>query len=161
MTNQEWLDRLNSWHEDGWHGDIAEAIEQLPESERDDEIVSRYGRALNNLGRYSEALQQLLKIEPQRRHDSVWHFRVGYACFFLQQWQEALAAFEKSEKQEPDNEVTLEFIEDSRKMMARHAEAVRELNRMPFRDRDFSHFWERSDYADESYVEAPPTAEYR
>ncbi len=156
--SKELLNKLKSWYEDDQHDQIAEAIEQLPESERDYEIVSHYGRALNNLGRYSEALQQLLSIEQQGRQDSVWHWRIGYSYFFLQRWEEALSAFEQADKLEPD-ETTQEFIEACRDTMERQAEAIKEINRVPFQERDFSQFWEQSDYADESYVEAPPTAE--
>jgi len=156
--SKELLNKLKSWYEDDQHDQIAEAIEQLPELERDYEIVSHYGRALNNLGRYSEALQQLLSIEQQGRQDSVWHWRIGYSYFFLQRWEEALSAFEQADKLEPD-ETTQEFIEACRDTMERQAEAIKEINRVPFQERDFSQFWEQSDYADENYVEAPPTAE--
>jgi len=157
--SEELLDKLVSWYEEDRHDKIAEAIEQLPESERGYELVSHYGRALNNLGRYTEALQQLLSVESQGRQDSVWHYRVGYAYFFMQQWEESLSAFEQADKLEPDDAATLEFIETCRNLMERQAEAVREINQVPFRERDFSRFWERSDYADDNYTEAPPTAE--
>ncbi|RKN84330.1 SMI1/KNR4 family protein [Paenibacillus ginsengarvi] len=153
---KEMLDKLANWYEEDRHDQIAEAIEQLPETERDDEIVGHYGRALNNLGRYTEALQQLLKV---KRRDSVWFYRVGYAYFFMQQWEEALSAFEQAEELEPGDERVREYITDCRNILARQAELIRELDRVPFRERDFSQFWERSDYADESYVEASPTDE--
>ncbi|MFB9279802.1 SMI1/KNR4 family protein [Cohnella cellulosilytica] len=157
--SKELLDKLESWYDEGQHDQIAETIEQLPESERDYEIVSHYGRALNNLGRYGEALQQLLSIEQQGRQDPVWQWRIGYAYFFLQQWEKAVAAFEQAEKLGSDNEAVQEFKEACRDIMERQAEAIKEMERVPFRERDFSQFWERSDYADKSYVEAPPTDE--
>ncbi|WP_372628928.1 SMI1/KNR4 family protein [Cohnella sp.] len=157
--SKELLDKLQSWYEDDQHDKIAETIEQLPESELDYAIVNHYGRALNNLGRYSEALQQLLSIEEQGRWDPAWHWRIGYAYFLLQQWEEALSAIEQAEKLGSDIETVQEFMEYCRDIMKRQAEAIKEINRVPFRERDFSQFWERSDYANESYIEAPPTAE--
>jgi len=156
---KELLDKLEGWYDDDLHDRIVETIERLPETERDYEIVNHYGRALNNLGRYSEALQQLLSIERQGRQDPVWHWRIGYAYFFLQRWEEALSAFEESEKLRSGNETVREYMKYCRDITERRAEAIKEINRAPFRERDFSRFWERSDYADENYVEAPPTAE--
>lgn len=159
MMSKELLDKLKGWHEKRQYHKIVEAIEQLPESERDYELVNQYGRALNNSGRYAEGLQQFLKIERQGQQDALWHYRVGYAYFYMQQWEPALAAFEQADRLEPNDEATLEFIEKCRKSIVQRDKANVEFNRMSFHERDFSLFWERSEYADQNYTEETPTPE--
>ncbi|MFE4570870.1 SMI1/KNR4 family protein [Paenibacillus chitinolyticus] len=157
--SKELLDKLQSWYDDDQHDKIVEAIEQLPESERDYELVGHYGRALNNLGRYTEALQQLLSVEQQGKQDTTWNWRIGYSYFYMHQWEKALSAFEQFDRLEPGDADVDRYIEACHDIMVRQAVAIREITRVPFRERDFSQFWEMSDYADKSYVEAPPTAE--
>jgi len=156
--SKELLEKLRSWYEDEQHDKIVEAIELLPELERDYEVVGHYGRALNNLGRYHEALQQLLSIEQQGRQDATWNWRIGYSYFYMHRWEEALSAFEQFDHLEPGDEDVDAYIEACRDIIERQAKAIREIERVPFRERDFSQFWEKSDYANKSYVEAPPTA---
>ncbi|MFD0715762.1 Imm51 family immunity protein [Paenibacillus sp. GCM10027626] len=155
---QELLHKLNKWHTNGQSLKIVEAIEEIPESERDYEIVNHYGRALNNLDRHEEALQQLMTVKEQGQQDWLWHFRVGYAYYYLDRFAEALEAFEHVERLEPGDADTLYFIKDCHKEMSRRQPIKPEMD-IPFRERDFSQFWEQSDYADESYVEEPPTAD--
>ncbi|MEY9977287.1 Imm51 family immunity protein [Lysinibacillus sp. RC79] len=152
------LNMLEKWYEENQHDKIVEAIEQLSKSERDYEIVGHYGRALNNLGRYHEALSQLCTVKKQGQQDADWHWRVGYAYFYIQEWQEALAAFEKAKELQFDTR-TEEYIVACRNIMEKSAEALDDIKLVPFHERDFSQFWEKSDYADKNYVEVSPTTE--
>ncbi|MGE8006322.1 SMI1/KNR4 family protein [Lysinibacillus sp. NPDC093216] len=151
------LNMLEKWYEENQHDKIVEAIEQLSKSERDYEIVGHYGRALNNLGRYHEALSQLCTVKKQGQLDADWHWRVGYAYFYIQEWQEALAAFEKAKELQFDTR-TEEYIVTCRNIMKKSAEALDD-KLVPFHERDFSQFWKKSDYADKNYVEVSPTTE--
>ncbi|WP_307720060.1 hypothetical protein [Paenibacillus ehimensis] len=73
------LEQLNLWHEEDEFENIIDRILEIPERERDYDVISHLARAMNNLERYEEALQQLLSIEKQGGNDPLWHFRAGYA----------------------------------------------------------------------------------
>lgn len=152
------LNMLEKWYEENQHEKIVEAIEQLSKADRDYELVGHYGRALNNLGRYHEALSQLCTVKKQGQQDTDWHWRVGYSYFHIQEWQEALAAFEKAKDLQFDTR-TEEYIVACRNIMKKSAEALDDIELVPFHERDFSQFWEKSDYADKNYVEVYPTTE--
>ncbi|WP_042473292.1 Imm51 family immunity protein [Bacillus ndiopicus] len=156
--SEKLLSMLEKWYEDDQHDKIVEAIEQLPKSERNYELIGHYGRALNNLGRYQEALSELFTVKQQGQQDADWHWRVGYAYFYMQKWQEALDAFEKTLELQFDA-IAEEYIVACQDIIKKSAEALEDIKLTPFRERDFSQFWEKSDYADKNYVEAPPTTE--
>ncbi|MNN91691.1 Tetratricopeptide repeat protein [compost metagenome] len=80
------------------------------------------GRALNNLGRYKEALKWFLKIEEEGRNNPLWHFRVGYAYYYLDQNEEAAKEFEIAHQMDPEDEDTLTFLEWSRNEAADQSE---------------------------------------
>ncbi|GEM_PF-1319979 len=77
------LKKLDQWHEDDEHQLIIDEIDELNADERDYQIQSMYARALNNLNREAEALAVLLELEAQGQDDSLWHFRVGYALYYM------------------------------------------------------------------------------
>ncbi|GLC87112.1 Imm51 family immunity protein [Lysinibacillus piscis] len=159
MMPKELLDKLEKWYENHQHDKIVEMIEQMPESQRDYEIIGHYGRALNNVGRFNDALSELEAVKKQGQQDAAWHWRVGYAYFYMQEWQEALSAFEKAKALGFDSETVEEFITYCHNIMRNIVEALEDIERVPFNERDFSQFWEKSDYAAKNYVEAPPTTE--
>lgn len=156
--SKELVKQLEHWYEEHQHNQIVEAIEQLPELERHYEIVGHYGRALNNLGRYAEALQQLMMFKEQGQQDADWHWRVGYAYFFMHKWQEALTSFKRAQELRFDDRAEA-YIIYCQNIMNDIEQLTEDIQRVPFRTRDFSQFWEKSDYANENYVEAAPTAE--
>lgn len=171
--DQTLLDQLNQWHEEDEHQQIVNTLLAVPEEEREYEMISRLGRAYNNLDLYDEALSQLEKIAEAGRQDSVWHFRVGYAYFYLRRYEEAVQAFAISDKLEPGNENTEYFLQMSRhkwekqqkqeqRLAAKKAakEAGRSsMDTVPFSDEFLSDFWEKSEYARQEYVSEPPTDE--
>ncbi len=172
--NQQWLEQLNQWHEDDEFEQIIEAIEAIPEKERDSETIGLLARAMNNAERYEEALQQLQLIAKEGEKDPLWQFRAGYAYFHLAQYEHALRAFEAADQLEPEDEDTNWFISTCRRKAAKQK---REAERMakaklassqsdgeavawePFEGFDFTGFWDDSSYALKSYVSAPPTDE--
>lgn len=156
--SKELVKQLEHWYEEHQHNQIVEAIERLPELERHYEIVGHYGRALNNLGRYAEALQQLMMFKEQGQQDANWHWRVGYAYFFMHKWQEALTYFKRAQELRFDDRAEA-YIIYCQNIMNDIEQLTEDIQRVPFRTRDFSQFWEKSDYANENYVEAAPTAE--
>ncbi|MDR0267711.1 Imm51 family immunity protein [Paenibacillus sp.] len=108
------LEQLNLWHEEDEFEQIIGKIEEIPEQDRDYDLVSHLARALNNLERYDEALQQLFMIKTEGEHDPLWHFRVGYAYYYLTQYEDAVRAFKMAKKLDPEDEDTLMLLNWSR-----------------------------------------------
>lgn len=118
MTREELIQQLNDWHEADEYEEIVDRIKEVPTMFIDDELASHLGRALNNLERYKEALKWFNKIGEEGRNDPLWHFRVGFAHYYLDQNEEAVAAFEVAHEMDPEDEDTLTFLEWSRQAAA-------------------------------------------
>ncbi len=164
------LEQLARWHDEDEYAKIVERIMDIPEPDRDYVLIGQLGRALNNLDRYSEALEQLLSIAEQGEKDPIWHYRVGYAYYYLKQYDQAVREFELADKLEPGDEAVLQLLDWSRRSAERE---VREQQRFAaaqssgsghsgggrYDPQEFADFWEDSDYALNSYVSEPPTDE--
>lgn len=81
--NEELLEQLEEWHEEDEFEEIVDAITEIPEQERDYALISHLGRALNNLERYEEAVEQFLSIQEEGKDDPLWHYRIGLAYYYL------------------------------------------------------------------------------
>ncbi|MDR2104525.1 MAG: DUF4375 domain-containing protein [Deferribacteraceae bacterium] len=96
MDKESLLAKLVELHDADQHEEALELIEKTPESERDYLIASYYARALNNLDRYEEALQILMRLESEGANDPFWHFRVGYSLYYLEREAEAAGYFKRA-----------------------------------------------------------------
>ncbi|MDR2517551.1 MAG: suppressor of fused domain protein [Spirochaetaceae bacterium] len=104
---------LETWHARDKHKKIAAAIEKIDPGEWDYGIVSCYARALNNLSRYEEALAVLLPLRQEGAEDGKWHFRVGYALYFLGREAEAAEYFRAAIDHGDNDESTVSFLNAS------------------------------------------------
>ncbi|CZE49168.1 suppressor of fused domain protein [Campylobacter geochelonis] len=90
--NDKLLDKVTHLHEDGEHEKILELLENEPsEYERD----GLYARALNNLERFNEAKELLLKHAKNGENDCVWHYRIGYSYYWLNEYENFINHFER------------------------------------------------------------------
>ncbi|MDR0399987.1 MAG: suppressor of fused domain protein [Treponema sp.] len=105
--------RLVSWHEKEQHGRIIRAIEKLDRENRDFEITGYYARALNNAGRFQDALDALLNLEEEGKDDATWCFRVGYALYYLNREEEAAEFFFKAIERGDDSEDSRALLQAS------------------------------------------------
>jgi tetratricopeptide (TPR) repeat protein len=96
MDRADFIKQLNIWHENDEHQQIIDAIEKLPRDDWDFEISGLYARALNNLKRFKEALDQLNMFQNEGRENGVWNFRVGYSLYYLNREAEAAEYFQKA-----------------------------------------------------------------
>ncbi|MEK5025277.1 SMI1/KNR4 family protein [Paenibacillus sp. FSL M7-1046] len=149
------LEQLELWHEEDEIQEIVDAIEEIDPEERDYVLNSHLGRALNNLGRYEEALELFEEIAEEGEEDPLWHFRVGFCHYYLKQYDEAIREFEIADKLDPEDEDTLEFLTLSRRKAAKKKSTVKK----PVQKFDFSNFWDDSEYALDTYVSEPPSDE--
>jgi tetratricopeptide (TPR) repeat protein len=111
---EELVSRIKDLHEKNGHDEILRALEAVPRDELGYELAGFYARALNNLERYREALDVLLGFERDGKEDGIWHFRVGYALYYLGREAEAASYFQKAIDYGDDCEDTRQFLEASR-----------------------------------------------
>ncbi|MCT2194772.1 SMI1/KNR4 family protein [Paenibacillus sp. p3-SID1389] len=177
---EELLEQLQTWHEEDEYEKIVQAVMDVPEEERDYQLISHLGRALNNLERYEEAVEQFLKIADEGQDDPLWHYRIGLAYYYLDRYDEARIAFETADRLEPGDEDTLEFLswieEKTAAGEAGDEEATSESSGSEAAeakgsegeqiaaepvvfegDFDAEGFWDDDNPAAEKYVSAPPT----
>lgn len=154
------LVQLDEWHEEDEFEEIVDAIMDVPAEDRDYVLISHLGRALNNLERYEEAIEQFITIAEEGKDDPLWHYRIGLAYYYLDQYDDALREFEISDQLDPGDEDTLEFLNWIRSKTAQKPVEESNVSSVQFdTDFDFTNFWEDSDQALEQYVSDPPTDE--
>lgn len=170
---QHLLDQINEWYEADEHQQIVDTLLAIPEEERDYESIGELGRAYNNLGLYEEALAHFDTISEAGNQDALWHYRVGYALYYLKRYEDAAQAFRKADQLEPGDQRTESFLywslqkaEKQKREQLRLAQKAASIKqgdsakkRGDFSDAWLADFWEDSEYAREAYQSAPPTDE--
>lgn len=108
--NDELMEQIDEWHKAEKHQEIIDALEQIPEAERDFETTGFLARAYNNIEEYAKAAELLESVREEGAEDERWNFRMGYAQYFLCNYREALSYFSKARELEPENGDALSFI---------------------------------------------------
>ena len=108
--NDELMKQIDEWHKAEKHQEIIDALEQIPEAERDFETTRLLARAYNNIEEYAKAAELLESVREEGAEDERWNFRMGYAQYFLNNYREALDYFSKARELNPEDEDTLSFI---------------------------------------------------
>jgi len=159
--NEELLAKLDAWHDEDEYQEIIDAITEIPEEERDYELTSHLGRALNNLGQYEEGLEQFLSIEEEGESDPLWHYRIGVSYYYLKRYDEALKAFTIADELEPEDEDTLEFLGWIKRKLAKKAakKPITKPTKKPVVTFDSTGFWDDSELSFEEYISDAPTDE--
>ena len=110
-VSKELLEKLDQWHEENKHREIVREIGELPEELRQDyDIQGRLARALNNTGKYKEAMAVLESVRQIGEQDHRWWSRMGYAYYQLDRMEEAKECFLTAQRLDPDNEDARTFL---------------------------------------------------
>ena len=100
---QKLLEQLNQWHEEEEYEKIAEEIRKIPEKDWDYDLICHLARACNNLGEYDTAAGLLLQAQAEGEKDPLWHYRLGYAYYYLDREKEAKEELEKACRLDPSD----------------------------------------------------------
>ena len=122
------LTHIQKWHEEGENQKIIDAIAEIPEEERGYELTSLLARAFINLAMttsnkvfYTRAEEILRSVETEGLNDSMWHYRMGYALYYMDREEEALVYLRQASALDPEHSearnlisVCEQYIERSR-----------------------------------------------
>lgn len=102
---------LQEWYEIGDHTKIISYLEALPAEEMNDDLWGQLARAYNNNEEYEKALAVLEKVSKEGRIEATWHYRRGYAYFYLDQEELAITSFFKAAEYDPTDPDAWLFLE--------------------------------------------------
>ena len=94
------LDQLETWHQEDEFQKIIDAVEALPKDEQDYSVIGLMARAYENKADYGEteplehAIELLQSTAKEGVQDPNWHFRMGYALYYLDREAEAIPYFQ-------------------------------------------------------------------
>ncbi|MDE6022249.1 MAG: tetratricopeptide repeat protein, partial [Muribaculaceae bacterium] len=108
--DQEFKNQIEEWHNSDRHNDIIRALESIPETERNFEIVGLLARAYNNIEAYIKAIDLLESVRKEGEEDALWNYRLGYSLYYMDDLTEALKYFSKAKELNPEDEDTVFFI---------------------------------------------------
>ena len=110
MTN-EMVEQCEKLHKKDEHQEIIQLISEIPEKERSYQLTGILARAYNNDDQYEEAVRLLLSVQEEGQYDALWHFRLGYAYYYLGELEESKKEFEFVLESDPENEDAQMFLE--------------------------------------------------
>ncbi len=120
---QSLLDQLDTWHQEDEFQKIIDAVEALPPQEQDYELIGLLARAYENKAEYGQkeplehAIKLLLSTAREGLRDPDWHFRMGYALYYLDREAEAIPHFQAVLNLIPDDPIAQEFWSDAREYL--------------------------------------------
>lgn len=125
MNREELLNQINEWYETDEGQKIIDAIEALPQEEWGYELTCLLALAYNNVSpepcewQLEKAVSLLESVREDGKDDARWHYRLGYALYYLDREAEALPCFRRAaELGDPDTQY---FIEQCEKALASKA----------------------------------------
>lgn len=65
--DKETLYKLDKWHEEDEFQKILDEISLMAEEEMSYDVISHLARALNNLGRYEEAIEKFFQLKKKEK----------------------------------------------------------------------------------------------
>jgi len=143
---------------------MIELIQSLPDEDLNDDIISSLGRAYNNDQQFDEAYETLMSVRESQKEKANWHYRLGYALYYLRRFDESLECFENALKIFVVNEDCEEWIDmckmEIEKLKMRKEKRLNYTpNEKPFEGFDFTDFWNDCSYSQKNYIEEYPTDE--
>ncbi len=101
MNKQELLNQIKEWTKMQQHQKIVDAIEALPEKDRDYPFTCILAREYNMLHRYDEAKELLDSVRKEGKNDPNWFFHYGFTFYSMKRFAEAKGAFQQVLKMVP------------------------------------------------------------
>ena len=95
MNKQELLNNIEQWKKGMEHQKIIDAINALPEEERDYMLTCTLAREYNVVNRFAEAKALMESVRKEGQNDPNWFFHYGYTLYSLRRYAEAKGAYQQ------------------------------------------------------------------
>lgn len=101
MNKQELLTQINQWKKEMAHQKIIDAINAVPEGERDYQLTCILAREYNITNNFPRAKELLDSVRKEGMKDPNWFFHSGYSLMSMRRFAEAKGAFQQCLKLAP------------------------------------------------------------
>lgn len=127
------LDRIEQLHLDDEHQQIIALIEAQNDFTGDYDLASLLARAYNNYAQphmdtYHDLLRRavdlLRGVETEGLSDPKWHYRIGYALYFLDREDEALIYLRQAQALDPTDTAVTDLIDSCHRSLTARTELV-------------------------------------
>lgn len=145
-------------------GEIIRLITALPKEDLTDELISELERAYNNDEEYQNAYDTLMRVRESQKEKRNWHYRLGYALYYLRRFDEALESFETAAELGDKTEDILDWLKSCALEIKTLNERKRRRenytpNENPLAGFDASALWDDCDFSKKNYIGEYPTDE--
>lgn len=113
------IKQLQKWHNNNNHLKIIEAVEAIPESERDFERIKLLARAYTNRRLYNEAYTLLSAYRAEGENDALWNWRMGCSLCETGQRIEAIPYLKRAIKLGDDHPETARYLQMAERALKR------------------------------------------
>lgn len=124
----DFLTLLEKWNQEDNYQKIIDCLETLSNTQTlDYTLTCQLARAYNNIadpdreegrGQLERAEALLRSAAEEGKDDPLWHYRLGYALFYLDREQEALSCFERTLELDPADGEAKYFAQECKKYIA-------------------------------------------
>ncbi len=127
------LDRIEQLHLDDEHQQIIALIEAQNDFTGDYDLASLLARAYNNYAQphmdtYHDLLRRavdlLRGVETEGLSDPKWHYRIGYALYFLDREDEALIYLRQAQALDPTDTAVTDLIDSCHRSLTARTELL-------------------------------------
>lgn len=105
LTKEKLLRKLDYWYENAQFEKIIDKVLEIPKDQRDYETSSYLVKAYNSVEKFQSAIKELKFIKNKGKMDPLWHFRLGYAYFNVNDFDDALKEYEIAHSLDKDNQI--------------------------------------------------------
>ena len=112
---------LDKWNQEDEYQKIIDCLEGMSDTQGlDYTLTGHLARAYNNIadldkpesrGQLERAEELLRSVAAEGQEDPLWHYRLGYALFYLDREEEALACFQRVLELDPADKDAEHFIQ--------------------------------------------------
>lgn len=118
------IEQCQVWHENEQYKNIIDTLENMPKEDLTPELVGELARAYNNFADvndsdlYKKAISLLESVKDFFYNEHFWHFRMGFAYYYLNQEGIAKSYFEKALELMPEDKDTIQMIEECKERLS-------------------------------------------
>ncbi len=105
IIKEKLLKRLEYWYDNAQFDKIITKVLEIPENDRDYDTISFLAKTYNSVDKFQSAIIELNSVKNKGENDPLWHFRLGYAYFNIDKYEDALKEYEIAHSLDKENKL--------------------------------------------------------